>query len=52
MFDGWSAVIRGTFLTSLLDREDIVGFYRVAGLYGLGDYTPEFGRFQVEETVK
>jgi hypothetical protein len=52
MFDGWSAVIHGTFLTSLLDREDIVAFYRVAGLYGLGDYTPEFGRFQVEEVVK
>ncbi|UQR62985.1 hypothetical protein LRP30_40680 [Bradyrhizobium sp. C-145] len=51
-FDGWSAVIHGTFLTSLLDREDIVAFYRVAGLYGLGDYTPEFGRFQVEEMVK
>ncbi|MET4216568.1 hypothetical protein ABIB00_001758 [Bradyrhizobium sp. LB14.3] len=52
MFDGWSAVIHGTFLASLLDREDIVAFYRMAGLYGLGDYTPEFGRFQVEELVK
>ena len=49
MFDGWSAVIHGTFLPSLLDREDIFSFYRMAGLYGLGDYTPEFGRFQVEE---
>lgn len=49
MFDGWSAVVHGTFLPSLLDREDIVQFYRMAGLYGLGDYTPEFGRFQVEE---
>ncbi|OSJ18978.1 hypothetical protein BST63_12010 [Bradyrhizobium canariense] len=52
MFDGWSAVIHGTFLPSLLDHEDIVAFYRVAGLYGLGDYTPEFGRFQVEEVLK
>jgi hypothetical protein len=48
-FDGWSAIVQGTYLPSLLDRENIVEFYRMAGLYGLGDYTPEFGRFQVEE---
>ena len=49
IFDGWSAVVHGTYLPSLLDRDNIVEFYRMAGLYGLGDYTPEFGRFQVEE---
>ena len=49
IFVGWSAVVHGTYLASLLDRDNIVEFYRMAGLYGLGDYTPEFGRFQVEE---
>lgn len=37
------------YLPSLLDRGDIVEFYRMAGLFGLGDFSPEYGRFQVEE---
>ncbi len=49
LFDGWSVVVHGTYLPSLLNRENIIEFYRMAGLFGLGDFTPEYGRFQVEE---
>ncbi|QQO22619.1 hypothetical protein JJB98_23150 [Bradyrhizobium diazoefficiens] len=49
IFDNWSAVVHGTYLPSLLDRENIVEFFRMSGLFGLGDYTPEYGRFQVQE---
>ena len=49
MFSDWSAVVHASFLPSMLDREDIVGFFQTAGVYGLGDYTPEFGRFRVED---
>ncbi|MEH2539233.1 MULTISPECIES: hypothetical protein [unclassified Bradyrhizobium] len=49
LFPEWSALIHGTFLPSMLDRDEIIGFYQTAGLFGLGDYTPEFGRFLVEE---
>ncbi|MFQ3451803.1 hypothetical protein PMN64_00545 [Bradyrhizobium sp. UFLA01-814] len=49
MFQEWSAIVHGSFLPSMLDREEIVGFFQTAGLFGLGDYTPEFGRFVAEE---
>jgi len=49
MFPEWSAVVHGTFLPSMLDRNDLLEYFRIAGLFGLGDYTPEYGRFLVEE---
>jgi len=49
MFSDWSAVIHGSYLPSLLDRQNIVEFFRMSGVFGLGDYTPEYGRFQVQE---
>lgn len=48
-FPEWSAVAHGTYLPSMLDRDQIVECFQMAGLFGLGDYTPEFGRFRVQE---
>ena len=31
-------------------REDVVGYFRMAGPYGIGDYRPDFGRFLIEES--
>lgn len=43
--------MHGTYLPARLNRENIVEFFRTAGLYGAGDFTPGFGRFQVEEVA-
>lgn len=49
-FDGWRATVRGSFITTILNREDVVGYFRMAGPYGIGDYRPDFGRFLIEES--
>jgi hypothetical protein len=50
-FPAWSARISGTFITTMLNRDEIFEFFKLAGAHGLGDYRPEFGRFIVEEFV-
>jgi hypothetical protein len=49
-FDGWSATLCGSFITTILNREDVVGYFRMAGPYGIGDHRPDFGRFLIEES--
>ena len=48
-FPKWSASISATFLTTMLNRVEVVEFFAIAGPHGLGDHRPEFGRFMVEE---
>lgn len=48
-FPEWSAEISATYLSSMLNRAEIIEYFRLAGPYGLGDYRPEYGRFLVEE---
>jgi hypothetical protein len=48
-FPEWSADVRATFLPSMINRAEIIEFFRISGPYGVGDYRPEFGRFLVEE---
>jgi hypothetical protein len=49
-FDGWSAIVRGSFLTTILNREDVITYFRMAGPYGIGDHRPDYGRFLIEES--
>jgi hypothetical protein len=48
-FPQWSARVSATFLPSMINRAEVVEFFKLAGPYGLGDYRPEFGRFLVDE---
>jgi hypothetical protein len=48
-FPQWSAEVTATFLSSMINRAEVIDFYRLAGPHGLGDHRPEFGRFFVEE---
>jgi hypothetical protein len=48
-FQKWSAPVTATFLPSMINRAEIIEFYKLAGPYGLGDHRPEFGRFVVQE---
>lgn len=49
-FPEWSAQFTATYLPSLLDRNEIVEFFRIAGaMVGIGDWRPKFGKFTVEE---
>ncbi|WP_249209523.1 hypothetical protein [Bradyrhizobium manausense] len=50
-FPDWSAEIRATFLPSMINRSEIIEYFKLSGPYGLGDYRPEFGRFLVEEIL-
>jgi len=49
-FDGWSAIVRGSFITTILNREDVITYFRMAGPYGIGDHRPDYGRFLIEES--
>jgi hypothetical protein len=40
-----SAQVAATFLPSMVDRAELVEFFKLAGPHGIGDYRPEFGRF-------
>ncbi|MBR1188548.1 hypothetical protein [Bradyrhizobium sp. AUGA SZCCT0160] len=49
-FPVWSAELTASYLPSLLDREEVVTFFKIAGaLVGVGDWRPKFGKFAVEE---
>jgi len=48
-FPQWSARVTATFLPSMINRAEVVEFFKLAGPYGLGDHRPQFGRFLVEE---
>ena len=44
----WSAVISATFLTTELNRSEVVDFMKIAGATrGIGDWRPKYGRFEV-----
>jgi hypothetical protein len=47
-FPEWSAVISATFLTTELNRSEVVDFMKIAGATrGIGDWRPKYGRFEV-----
>jgi hypothetical protein len=48
-FPRWRAQVAATFLPSMVNRAELVEFFKLAGPHGIGDYRPEFGRFLVEE---
>ena len=49
-FPVWSAELTASYLPSLLDRDEVVTFFKIAGaLVGVGDWRPKFGKFTVEE---
>lgn len=51
-FPQWSATVAATFLPSMVNRGEIIEFFKLAGPHGIGDHRPEFGRFLVEEVRK
>ncbi|QQN62160.1 hypothetical protein JIR23_21440 [Bradyrhizobium diazoefficiens] len=48
-FPEWSARVDGTYLPSMINRSELLEFFRLAGPHGLGDRRPDYGRFRVEE---
>lgn len=49
-FASWSAVAHVSFLATVINREQVVDIFRVAGSQvGLGDWRKKHGRFTVEE---
>lgn len=45
-FPDWSAEVAVTFLPSVLNRAEVMDFFRISGfLIGIGDWRPEYGRF-------
>ena len=47
-FREWSAVISATFLTTELNRSEVVDFMKISGaMRGIGDWRPKYGRFEV-----
>jgi hypothetical protein len=48
-FPSWSANVTASFLPTLLDRAEVVEFFRIAGSLGIGDWRPRYGKFIVEE---
>lgn len=50
-FPQWRARIAATFLPSMVNRAEVIEFFKLAGPHGLGDHRPEFGRFLVEEVA-
>jgi hypothetical protein len=48
-FDDWSVRFTARYLPSVLDREEVVELYRIAGfLKGIGDWRPINGAYEVE----
>jgi hypothetical protein len=48
-FPKWSVDVKASFLTTVLDRDEIYDFFRIAGaLVGVGDWRPKYGKFTVE----
>lgn len=49
-FASWSAELTTAYLPLVLDRDEVVEFFRIAGaLVGIGDWRPKFRKFTVEE---
>jgi hypothetical protein len=48
-FPGWSANVTASYLPTLLDRAEVLEFFRIAGSLGIGDWRPRYGKFIVEE---
>ncbi|MFK4726067.1 hypothetical protein ABIE89_007167 [Bradyrhizobium niftali] len=48
-FPEWSARVDGSYLPSMINRGELIEFFRLAGPHGLGDRRPDYGRFRVEE---
>ncbi|MCS3928991.1 hypothetical protein M2175_004022 [Bradyrhizobium elkanii] len=48
-FPDWSARVSATYLPSMINRAELIEFFKLAGPHGLGDHRPDFGRFRVEE---
>ncbi|QOZ06678.1 hypothetical protein XH96_03445 [Bradyrhizobium sp. CCBAU 51765] len=50
IFNEWSAVVNVTYLASVINREQVVDFFGLAGSsVGIGDWRKKFGRFRIEE---
>jgi hypothetical protein len=48
-FPEWSAMIQATFLTTVLNRSEVIDFMKIAGaMKGIGDWRPKYGRFAVQ----
>jgi len=48
-FPRWSANVTAMFLPTLLNRTEVVEYFRIAGALGIGDWRPRYGKFTVEE---
>ena len=50
LFRQWSAVVDVTYLATVVNREQVVEYFRIAGsTVGIGDWRKRHGRFTVEE---
>lgn len=48
-FPDWAAEVTVSYLPSLLDSDQVVQIFGIAGdLVGIGDWRPRYGRYQVE----
>jgi hypothetical protein len=48
-FPEWKAVVEAEFLTGLLEIDEVLDLFAVAGFrIGIGDWRPKFGRFSVK----
>lgn len=51
-FPNWRADVTAHFLPTVLNRADVLDYFRIAGaLVGIGDWRPRYGKFTVEECV-
>jgi hypothetical protein len=50
-FPNWTARISATFLVTLMNRSDVLDYFRIAGALGIGDWRPRYGKFLVEEVT-
>jgi hypothetical protein len=49
-FPTWSAVVSATFITTVLNRSEIIELFQIAGyLKGIGDWRPRYGKFTVQQ---
>jgi hypothetical protein len=45
-FPEWSGDVTAKFLTTVLNKSEVIEFFQIAGcLVGIGDWRPEYGRF-------
>lgn len=51
-FPSWSVRINATFLMTLIDRSEVLEYFRIAGALGIGDWRPRYGKFMVEEATE